>query len=271
MRFHLGHEGVRCTWLRTTPPLTRRRSWLIVATANVVGSTLSFVVFRRYLSNISAKIAARDNRFAAFNLVLQRDGLPLLVAIRLCPLPYSLSNAALSTLPPVRTMPFAIATACASPKLLIHVFIGDRLAALMRGGGEGMDPVTKAANYLGIAAGVVVGIATGVVIYRRTVARARQLEAEMLAEEEGLGGDFEGADDGDGEAELGAKPLLRQNGSTTQEAGSGLQHPDAFVDEQFDDSYEDAWGHDEDEQREQRDEINFLHMDGAKDGGKGEG
>ena len=60
---------------------------------------------------------------------------------------------------------------------MIHVFIGSRLAEIARKG-EKMDRRTKAINYASIVGGMVLGIVTGYVIYQRTVARSRELEAE---------------------------------------------------------------------------------------------
>jgi len=120
----------------------------------------------------------KDKRFAALSLTLQHDGLKLLCMIRLCPLPYSLSNGAMASFPTVQWTSFMLASAIASPKLLIHVFIGSRLAAIARSG-EKMDAKTRAINYLGIGIGVVAGAATGWLIWSKTQARARQLEADQ--------------------------------------------------------------------------------------------
>ena len=104
--------------------------------------------------------------------------------IRLCPLPYSLSNGAISTFPSVHPLMFALATAIVTPKLIIHVFIGERLAAIAKSG-EKMSSGTKAVNWMSIIFGMVFGVVTGWYIYRRTTARARELEA---AEEEAVAG-----------------------------------------------------------------------------------
>ena len=70
-----------------------------------------------------------------------------------------------------------LATAIVSPKLLLHIFVGSRLAAIAEHGDE-MDARTKAVTYLSIVLGVSAGIATGYFMYSRTKARAAQLEAE---------------------------------------------------------------------------------------------
>ena len=118
------------------------------------------------LSTFVHRLVANDNRFAALSLVLKHDGLKLLCMIRLCPLPYSISNGAMSTIPTVNALTYALATAIVSPKLMIHIFIGGRLAAIARSG-EKMDASTKAINYASIAGGAIVGVATGWFIYQR--------------------------------------------------------------------------------------------------------
>lgn len=152
-------------------------SWCIVAVATVLGSTTSFVVCRTILANYVKRMVEKDKRFAALSLTLKHDGLKLLCMIRLCPLPYSLSNGAMASFPTVQWTSFMLASAIASPKLLIHVFIGSRLAAIARSG-EKMDAKTRAINYLGIGIGMVAGAATGWLIWSKTQARARELEAE---------------------------------------------------------------------------------------------
>lgn len=159
--------------------------WFIVATATVLGSTASFVVSRTVLKGYVQRLAERNKRFAALSLVLKHDGLKLLVMIRLCPLPYSLSNGAISTIPTVSVGSFALATAMVTPKLLLGVFVGRQIGQLADEGSK-MDAGTKAVSYLSIAIGMAAGIATGYFIYVKTKARAEQLEAE---EEAAAGGE----------------------------------------------------------------------------------
>ena len=144
----------------------------------MIGSLISFLASRTILSSFVHRLVANDSRFAALSLVLKHDGLLLLVMIRLCPLPYSLSNGAMSTIRTVSPLMFALATAIASPKLLIHVFIGGRLAAIAGSEGKKMDIGTRVINYASIAGGMLFGVVTGYLIYQRTVSRARQLENE---------------------------------------------------------------------------------------------
>lgn len=100
--------------------------------------------------------------------------------IRMCPLPYSLSNGAVATFPTVHWASFALATAIVSPKLMLHIFIGSQLEKIAESGGK-MDPKTKAISYLSIGIGAVAGVVTGWFMYRKTKQRAAQLEAEERA------------------------------------------------------------------------------------------
>lgn len=156
--------------------------WFIVASATVAGSLASFMASRTVLSGYVHRLVGGDKRFEALALTLKHDGLKILCMIRFCPLPYSLSNAAMSTFPTVHPFSFALATAIASPKLLIHVFIGSRMALIGEGGEEGhkLDASTKAINYTSIILGSILGATVGWIIYQRTMARAKQLEIEEL-------------------------------------------------------------------------------------------
>ncbi|RDL36861.1 uncharacterized protein BP5553_06213 [Venustampulla echinocandica] len=153
--------------------------WYIVSTATVAGSLASFISSRTIFSSYVHRLVGQDKRFEALALTLKHDGIKILVMIRLCPLPYSLSNAAMSTFPTVHPLSFALATALSTPKLLIHVFIGSRLAIIAENGGT-MGAGTKAINYISIIFGAIMGAAVGYIIYNRTIARAKELEIEEM-------------------------------------------------------------------------------------------
>ncbi|KAK6843369.1 tlg2-vesicle protein of 38 kda [Apiospora arundinis] len=125
--------------------------WPIVATATVAGSTTAFFTSRTVFSTYVDRLVGNDKRFVALGQVLRHDGLWVLAAIRFCPLPYSLSNG--------------------------------RLAML---GGDAMTAGDKAINYLSMLFGMVLGTAIGLVIYRRTMARAKELALEEAAETGGI-------------------------------------------------------------------------------------
>ncbi|KAL2005618.1 hypothetical protein VTN00DRAFT_10111 [Thermoascus crustaceus] len=156
------------------------KGWLIYASATVIGSTCSFIVSRTILSRFVRRLMENDKRFAALALTLKYDGLKLLCMIRLCPLPYSICNGAVSTFPTVHPLMYGLATAIISPKLLVPAFIGNRLRVLSEHN-EKMSAVSKAVNITSIIITVGIGIFTGWYIYKRTLARAKELEAEERA------------------------------------------------------------------------------------------
>ncbi|PGG97627.1 hypothetical protein AJ79_09137 [Helicocarpus griseus UAMH5409] len=156
------------------------KGWIIYATGTVIGSTCSFILSRTLLSSFVHRLMEHDKRFAALALTLKYDGLKLLCMIRLCPLPYSICNGAVSTFPTVHPLMYGLATAIISPKLLVPTFIGSRLRILAQSG-ETMSAGSKAVNIISILVSMSVGIFTGWYIYRNTLARAKQLEAEERA------------------------------------------------------------------------------------------
>ncbi|ELR10545.1 hypothetical protein GMDG_04820 [Pseudogymnoascus destructans 20631-21] len=136
------------------------KGWFICASANVIGSYCSFLASRTILSKYVHRLVGEDKRFEAFASILKHDGIKVLVMIRFCPLPYSISNGAMSTLPTVHPLAFTAATAMATPKLLIHVFAGSRLAAIAEAGSE-MDRTTKIVNYVSMAVFGILGAVLG--------------------------------------------------------------------------------------------------------------
>ncbi|KAK4152415.1 hypothetical protein C8A00DRAFT_16267 [Chaetomidium leptoderma] len=170
--------------------------WPIAASATVAGSTVAFLTSRGVFAGYVHRLVGGDQRFVALGQVLRRDGLGVLVMIRLCPLPYSLSNGFLATVGSIRARGFALATAGATPKLLVHVFIGSRLAMLAEPGDK-MTGFDRAINYISMIVFGLLGFAVGLFIYRRTMARAAE-----LAREAGLEGG-EALLDGDDDMEQG--------------------------------------------------------------------
>lgn len=146
--------------------------WPLLTAGTLFGSTVSFLTFRYLLSGFAARLAQSNRKFAALTKTMERDNFTLLWMIRLCPLPYSLSNGALASIPSVTPKAFVLATAVTSPKLLIHVFIGDRIARL----GTEKDTATKIVDVLSILIAGVFAAATAYTIYMRTVERAEHLD-----------------------------------------------------------------------------------------------
>lgn len=164
------------------------RGWLLLTLATVCGSLVSFGACRVWFQGYAARLARRNAKFAALARTMEADGFRLLWMIRLCPLPYSLSNGALASIPTVTAARFALATLVTSPKLAMHTFIGDRIARL----GTETDSASRAMNVLSVVVAGTVGTVTAYTIYVRTIERAEGMDGVVYGDLE-LGPD---SDDG---------------------------------------------------------------------------
>ncbi|PHH62035.1 hypothetical protein CDD81_7659 [Ophiocordyceps australis] len=151
--------------------------WPLAAAACVTGSLGAFLACRTVLGRRVQRLVGDDARFIALGQVLRHEGLLYLIGIRFCPLPFSLSNGFLATIPSITPVAFALSTAISTPKLLVHVFIGSRLAILADQGAS-MSLLDKAINYSSMLLGAAVGFTIGLIIYRRTMSRAAELALE---------------------------------------------------------------------------------------------
>lgn len=160
--------------------------WPLLACGTLFGSTCSFLTFRYLLSGFATRLAQSNKKFAALAKTLENDSFVLLAMIRLCPLPYSLSNGALASIPTVSAKSFFLTTLATSPKLFIHVFVGDRLVKL----GHEKDTATKIVDLISIALAGGFSVATAYTIYVRTIERAEGLDSASYENLE-LGSDGE--------------------------------------------------------------------------------
>lgn len=222
--------------------------WPIVATATVAGSAAAFVASRTVLSGYVDRLVGQDKRFVALGQVLRHDGLGVLALVRFCPLPYSLSNGFLATVPSIQPLSFAIATAFSSPKLLVHVFIGSRLALLAE---KDMTFGDRLVNYASMLIGGLVGMGVGYFIYRRTMARAAELAREEAQAGRPLGSGraagAEYADDDIGEGGEDARLMDPNDAAALMVDDDDISLWDAAGDSQFEDEDAPARYRDEEE------------------------
>lgn len=85
--------------------------WPIAAVGATLGSLGAFMAARTVLSGYVERMVGHDKRFIALGQVLRRDGIWYLTGIRFCPLPFSLSNGFLATIPTISPLAFFISTA----------------------------------------------------------------------------------------------------------------------------------------------------------------
>ncbi|WEJ97077.1 Tlg2-vesicle protein [Yamadazyma tenuis] len=102
--------------------------WALLSTSSITGSFVSFLVYRHLLSDKSHQLLQSNETFKVFAETIRQDNsLLLLVLIRLCPLPYSLSNGALAAIPELSASTYLLASVVTSPKLFAHIFVGHQL------------------------------------------------------------------------------------------------------------------------------------------------
>lgn len=143
--------------------------WPILATASITGLFCSFLVFRYLLHKQAVHLIHANEKFRAFADILKEDSsLILLILIRLCPLPYSLSNGALSAIPELPAWRYGLASIITSPKLFIHVFVGLKLKQL---GDEKSTLATKIVDIISIIITGCASALTTYIIYNRMQAK----------------------------------------------------------------------------------------------------
>lgn len=92
---------------------------------------------------------------------------------------------------------FVIATFCLTPKLLLHTFIGSRLAPLSDGEQRGeMDTQTKVINGCLAGGGIILGIIASIVVYRLVQRQLQHLKGVSPSTEEDIIEALEEADEG---------------------------------------------------------------------------
>lgn len=174
------------------------KGWLLLAAASVTGSFASFLVFRYLLKERSKALLNSNEVFRAFaDTLKQEQSLLLLILIRLCPLPYSLSNGALAAVPELSPLVYFLASVITSPKLFAHIFVGHQLKDI------GDDGNTTAKRIIDVVTIVITGIAsatTTYVIYHKMQRRLERYHNNGYTQQD-VFGDF-GDDESNGNLEL---------------------------------------------------------------------
>ncbi|WVN87883.1 uncharacterized protein L203_103080 [Cryptococcus depauperatus CBS 7841] len=197
--------------------------FLIAAVASMLGAGIAFLSVRRFFLGIIKK----NDKWEAFGHVMRAKGLPLVIMIRYCPIPWGIGNGLFASIESVKFWHFMLANLVVLPRLLIPVFIGSRLTSLASDS-LSHDPLRFWLNLVSIGVSACISIATGIVIYRLTLEQMRKLDRngtglgdEELAaeafEQQALLGDYDS--NVDEEAEL----LTSTSGSRRKEERSLAQ------------------------------------------------
>lgn len=156
--------------------------WPLLASATILGSLASFLVFRFFLQNRAEQMVQHNEKFRAFAEILKEDAsLLILVLIRLCPLPYSLSNGALAAIPNLPVTTYVMASVITSPKMFVHIFVGSTIKHL---GDEKRPFSAKVMDVISILiAGIALSLASFIIYYR--------MQRKLKSYQQGRGTNYE--------------------------------------------------------------------------------
>lgn len=166
------------------------KGFFIAFAGSVIGSALVFVVLRFLFTQRIRAWSSQNEKWQALEAVVRAKGLPLIILIRVSPFPpWVYANTLFASIEPVKLWQFVVATCFISPKLLLHVFIGSKIASLSDGDQRGrMDTHDKIVNGLLVGGGIVLAILASWVVYNLVQNHIRHLhglsaETDELAAE----------------------------------------------------------------------------------------
>ncbi|KAF8913811.1 Golgi apparatus membrane protein TVP38 [Gymnopilus junonius] len=150
----------------------------IGAAGSVIGSALAFIILRFLFSEKLHVWSGQNEKWQALEAVVRAKGLPLIILIRISPFPpWVYSNSLFASIRAVNLWQFIIATLFVFPKVLLHTFIGSKIAVLSDGKQrEHMDSRTKVLNGLLVGGGLVIAIFTSWMVYSLVQRHIRHLD-----------------------------------------------------------------------------------------------
>ncbi|KAF7776241.1 hypothetical protein Agabi119p4_4634 [Agaricus bisporus var. burnettii] len=153
--------------------------FFISAAASVMGSAAVFVILRYLFSERIRRWTGQNKKWQALESVINAKGLPLIVLIRISPLPpWVYSNTLFASIETVSLWQFVFATCFIFPKLALHAFIGSRMASLSDGHQRGgMDGHTIVLNAVLILSSLLIVMFTSWVIYTLVQGHLAKLES----------------------------------------------------------------------------------------------
>ncbi|KAJ6539253.1 hypothetical protein B0H19DRAFT_1178001 [Mycena capillaripes] len=151
--------------------------FFIAAPASLIGAGLVFFSLRYIFKDRLRTMSKGNEKWQALEAVVAAKGLPLIILIRMSPLPpWAYSAILFASIESVSLWQFLVATCFVFPKIFLHVFIGSRIAALSDGGQRGqMDTHTKVINGLLIGGGILIAFLASWLVYTLVQRHIRRL------------------------------------------------------------------------------------------------
>jgi len=152
--------------------------YYVAGPATLIGSGLAFIVLRLLFKEQVMAWSLKNKKWQALEEVIQANGLPLIILIRLSPFPpYVYSQALFASISVVKFWQFMLATICYQPRVLLAVFIGSKVSTLSDGRQRGeMDTTAKILNGVSIVAGILLGLGIGWFLYQTTLKKIKALK-----------------------------------------------------------------------------------------------
>ncbi|KAG8900773.1 Tlg2-vesicle protein [Tulasnella sp. 403] len=166
------------------------QGWFVAAAGAIAGAAASFIVLRLVFTKRIRSWSKTNRKWTALENVIRARGLPLIILIRLSPFPpWVYANLLFASIETVSFFQFMIATFVYTPKLMIAVWIGSRLAMLSDGEQrDKMDTKTKIVNTLSIIVSIALAFAAGWVVWKLTEKEIRNTPG-VSAEDDELAAD----------------------------------------------------------------------------------
>ncbi|ELR24679.1 SNARE associated Golgi protein [Acanthamoeba castellanii str. Neff] len=146
----------------------------------LLGGLTSFLAFRYAFRDWVEKQTRSYPKYVALERALEKEGLPLVILIRIAPYPYPIFNA-LFAATRVEFHIFAIGTAISLIKILIHISVGKSLSSFS----DVLNGETGSRwDIVFLVVGITVGLGVGIYLYFRTKQHLQQYADEIGGEEE---------------------------------------------------------------------------------------
>ncbi|KAF8528966.1 Golgi apparatus membrane protein TVP38 [Hysterangium stoloniferum] len=154
------------------------QGYYVAGPATLIGSGLAFIVLRLLFMERIMAWSLKNEKWQALEEIIQANGLPLIILIRLSPFPpYVYSQALFASISVVKFWQFMLATICYQPRILLAVFIGSKVGTLSDGRQRGeMDTTTKILNSVSIVAGILLSLGIGWFLYQTVLKKVRALK-----------------------------------------------------------------------------------------------
>ncbi|KAI9346316.1 hypothetical protein BD770DRAFT_370350 [Pilaira anomala] len=152
-----------------------------------VGAFLSALItcglIRKFKFGKNIKLSdKRQELYLGMQDAITHGGFKMIVLIRICPLPWQLTNLFLSLVPTVSLKSYIFASLIGAFRFNMDVWVGSQLADLSD---PNLPPETHKATLIYMCIGILVLLSSGLWIYKVTMLKIREQQEKLLMAEQG--------------------------------------------------------------------------------------